>query len=174
MQAVANKTFVEITPGDTASFDRTLQAGDVRAWAAAFGEGAMLAGPGESQVAAGIVTAMLTALVGSTLPGPGSSIRAISVQIKGTLPIAVAMTARLVAREKRADSGIVVLDGQCTDPAGHVVATAILEVLAPTTRQQVQVAEHRLEGLIERCRASQADADRRRASMQRRCAGRRR
>jgi phosphotransacetylase len=32
------------------------------------------------------------------------------------------------------------------------VATAILEVLAPTKRQQRQVAEHRLDGLIERCR----------------------
>ncbi|MFY9833175.1 MAG: bifunctional enoyl-CoA hydratase/phosphate acetyltransferase [Methylocystis sp.] len=44
------------------------------------------------------------------------------------------------------------LDGECTDPAGQVVATAMLEVLAPTTRQQRQVAEHRLDGLIERCR----------------------
>ena len=31
--------------------------------------------------------------------------------------------------------------------AGQVFATAILEVLAPTTRQRHQVAEHRLEGL---------------------------
>ena len=61
------------------------------------------------------------------------------------------MTARLVVREKRRDQGIVVLDGQCTDSAGQVVATAILEVLAPTTRRQSQIAEHRLEGLIERC-----------------------
>ena len=36
---VVNKTFDEITLGDTASVERTLQAGDVRAWAAAFGEG---------------------------------------------------------------------------------------------------------------------------------------
>jgi hypothetical protein len=35
---------------------------------------------------------------------------------------------------------------------GQVVATAILEVLAPTTRQRIDVAEHRLDGLIERCR----------------------
>jgi phosphotransacetylase len=61
------------------------------------------------------------------------------------------MTARLVVREKRFDSGIVVLDGQCTDPVGRIFATAILEVLAPTTRQRHQVAEHRLEGLVERC-----------------------
>ncbi|MEJ2385849.1 MAG: bifunctional enoyl-CoA hydratase/phosphate acetyltransferase [Chromatiaceae bacterium] len=146
-----NKTFDEIVPGDAASVQRTLQAGDVRAWGAAFGEVDMLAGPGESQGAAGIVTAILTALAGSALPGPGTSIRAISVQIKGALPITVAMTAQLVVREKRSDQGIVVLEGRCTDPAGRVVATAILDVLAPTTRQQYQVAEHRLDALVERC-----------------------
>jgi phosphate acetyltransferase len=151
MQTVTNKTFDEINQGDTASAKRTLQVGDLRAWAAAFGGGDMHAGPGESQAAAGIVTAVLTALVGSALPGPGSSIRAASVQIKSALPVGVAMTTRLVVREKQPDQGIVVLDGMCTDPAGQVVATAILEVLAPTARQQRQVAEHRLEGLIERC-----------------------
>ena len=45
-----------------------------------------------------------------------------------------------------------VLDGQCTDRAGQVVATAVLEVLAPTTRQQHQMAEHRLDGLLDRCK----------------------
>jgi phosphate acetyltransferase len=151
MQTNVNKTFDEIAPGDAASVQRTLQVGDVRAWGAAFGEVGMLAGPGESQGAAGIVTAMLTALAGSALPGPGTSIRTISVQIKGALPIGVAMTAQLVVREKRSDQGIVVLDGRCTDPAGRVVATATLDVVAPTTRQQYQVAEHRLDALVERC-----------------------
>jgi len=66
-------------------------------------------------------------------------IRATSVWIKGKLPIDEAMTTRLVVREKQSDQGIVVLDGECTDPAGQVVATAMLEVLAPTTRQQRQV-----------------------------------
>jgi phosphotransacetylase len=151
-RTLVDKTFDEIAVGDSASAERRLQAGDVRAWSAAFGEAGTLTGPGESQVAAGIATAVLTALVGSSLPGPGSSIRATSMQIKGRLPIGAVMTTRLVVREKRPDQGIVVLDGQCTDPAGQIVATAILEVLAPTTRQQIQVAEHRLEGLIERCR----------------------
>jgi phosphate acetyltransferase len=152
MQTIVNKTFDEIAPGDAASVQRTLQLGDVRAWANAFGDADMLAGPAESQGAAGIVTAILTALVGSALPGPGTSIRMTSVQITGALPIAAVMTARLVVRQKRPDQRIVVLDGQCTNPAGQVVATAVLEVVAPTTRQQRQVAEHRLEGLIERCR----------------------
>jgi len=152
MQTIVNKTFEEIAPGDSASVQRTLHAGDVRAWAAAFGDADMLSGPGESQAVAGIVTAILTALVGSALPGPGSAVRTTSVQIKGALPMEAVMTARLVVREKRSDQGIVVLDGQCVGPAGQVVATAILECLAPTTRQQRQVAEHRLDGLVERCR----------------------
>ena len=152
MQTIVNKTFDEIVPGDAASVERTLQAGDMRAWAAAFGEGDILTGASDSQTTAGIVTAVLTSLAGSALPGPGSTIRASSVQIKGALPIAEAMTARLVVREKRPDQGIVVLDGQCTAPGSRTVATAVLEVLAPTRRQQRQVAEHRLEGLIERCR----------------------
>ena len=45
MQVVVNKTFDEIASGDAASVERTLQAGDLRAWASAFGEGDMLAGP---------------------------------------------------------------------------------------------------------------------------------
>jgi len=38
MTSIENKTFDEIRVGDAASVQRTLQAGDVRAWAAAFGD----------------------------------------------------------------------------------------------------------------------------------------
>ncbi|WP_295444037.1 bifunctional enoyl-CoA hydratase/phosphate acetyltransferase [uncultured Thiodictyon sp.] len=150
MQTLVNKTFDEIAPGDTAAMQRTLRAGDLRAWAAAFDDPDTPARPGGDQGAAGIVTALLSALVGSALPGPGSSIRSAAVQIKAELPIDAALTVRLKVRERR-DQGIVVLDGECSDPAGQVVATAVLEVLAPTTRQERQVAEHRLDRLIERC-----------------------
>ena len=152
MQTNLNKTFAEIAIGDAASVERTLQVGDMRAWGAAFGEVDMGAGPGGSQGAAGIITAILTALAGSTLPGPGTSIRAIAVQLKGALPIASAMMARLVVREKHSEQGTVVLDGECTDPSGRVIATATLDVLAPTMRQQFELPEHRLDTLVERCR----------------------
>jgi phosphotransacetylase len=152
MPIIVNKTFEHIAPGDSASVERRLQAGDVRAREAAFGDIDAPAAPGESQAAAGIVTAILTGLVASSLPGPGASIRSASVQIKGPLAIDAVMTARLVVREKRTNQGIVVLDGLCSGPAGQVIATAVLEVTAPTTRQQRQVAEHRLDGLLERCR----------------------
>ncbi len=95
---------------------------------------------------------MLTALAGSALPGPGTSIRSTSVQVKVGLPLGAVMSSRLVVREKRADQGTVVLDGLCMGPGGQVIATATLEVQAPTTRQQREVAEHRLDALLDQCR----------------------
>jgi hypothetical protein len=91
MRIIVNKTLEEIAPGDSVSVERGLRAGDVRAWEAAFGDVDLPAAPGESQAAAGIVTATLTALVGSLPPGPGASSRNASVQIKGALPIDAVM-----------------------------------------------------------------------------------
>ena len=152
MSSIQNKTFDEIKLGETAMLRRTLQARDIRAWATGFGTAGLLVEAGELQDTAGIVTALLTSLVGSTLPGPGSSIRSTSVQVLASLPIDVEVTAKVAVREKRADKRLVILDGQCSDPAGRQVATAILEVAAPATRLLREAPEHRLEGLLERCR----------------------
>ena len=149
---VANKTFDEIRPGDTASVQRTLQSGDVRAWAAAFGDAGLLAGAPEGHGAAGIVTAFLTSLVGSALPGPGSSICSTAVQVHSAMPIDVVLTTKIAVREKRSDGQLIVLDGTCTGPGGQTIATAVLEVTAPAERINREVAEHRLDGLLDRCR----------------------
>jgi phosphotransacetylase len=152
MQTIVNKTFEEIAPGDAVSVERTLLAGDLRAWASAFGDADVSSGPGQSQGAVGIVTGLLGALVGSALPGPGSAIRTTTVHITGPLPIGNPLTTRLVVRGKDPAKGTVTLDGQCTDVTGKTIATAVLEVLAPQTHQETQPAEHRLEWLLERCR----------------------
>ncbi len=152
MPSVQNKMFEEIRLGDTASLQRTLQARDLRAWAAAYGDVGLLAETGDRTGAVGIVTAILTALVGWPCPAPARQIRSTAVQVRATLPIDAVLTAEVVVREKRAEERLVILAGQCTDPAGRQVATAVLEVVAPTTRLRREVAEHRLEGLLERCR----------------------
>src|SRR5262249_23026456 len=131
MQTVVSKTFDEIRPGDTASVQRTLQAGDVRAWTAAFADSSALAESADGQGAAGIVTATLTGLAASALPGPGSSVRSASVQVKRALPIDSALTAQLKVCDKHSPERLVLLDGLCTDSAGNVVASAMLEVLPP-------------------------------------------
>ena len=151
MTILVNKTFAEIARGDTASVVRNLQPADLRAWANAFGETEVRTGPGDSQTAVGIVTGLMTALAGSVLPGPGTTILSIEVKALAALPLGRALTTRLMVRDKRADTGVVILEGRCTDPSSSAVATAVLEVLAPTHRQERQVAEHRLEGLLERC-----------------------
>lgn len=152
MRTIVNKTFDEIKPGDTASAQRTLQSRDVRAWSIAFGDAAALAEATPMHGTAGIVTALFTALVGSALPGPGSSVRSITVQVKAALPTDAVLTTKVVVREKRADGMLVILDGECTGPTGQPVASTRMEVVAPTMRLQRDVPEHRLDGLLERCR----------------------
>ena len=154
MPSIQNKTFDEINLGDIASTQRTLQARDIQAWAAAFGEVGPLVEIGGIPGAAGIITGFLTSLVGSALPGPGSRIHSTAVQLCAALPIDAALTVQLVVREKRANERLVILAGHCRNPSGQQVATAVIEVVAPTQRQQCEVAEHRLEGLLERCRNS--------------------
>ncbi len=152
MHSIQNKTFDEIKLGDTASAQRTLQARDVRAWSVAFGDFAALADGAETHGSAGIVAGIFSALVGSVLPGPGSSVRSISVEVEAALPIDAVLRAKIVVREKRPDTTLVILEGQCTDPSGQQIATATIEVVAPTTRIRRDVPEHRLEGLLERAR----------------------
>jgi phosphotransacetylase len=152
MRTIVNKTFDEIKPGDTATVQRTLQSRDVRAWVVAFGDAVALTETTPMQGTAGIVTALLTALVGSALPGPGSSVRSITVQVKAALPTDAVLTTKIVVREKRADGMLVILDGQCTGLSGQPVASAMMEVVAPTMRIQRDVPEHRLDSLLERCR----------------------
>jgi phosphate acetyltransferase len=150
MQAIVSKTFDEIRPGDSARVQRTLQAGDFRAWSTVFGDAGD--GPADNQATAGIVTAILAGLATSALPGPGSSVRAASVQVKGALPVDSALTAQLKVSDKRAPEQLVLLDGLCTDSAGNVVASALLEVRPPATAVRCALPEHRLEDLVERCR----------------------
>jgi len=152
MLTIQNKLFDEIKVGDTASMVHTLRPRDVRAWTTAFSGGGVLVEAGRTQDVAGIVTTMLTALVGSALPGPGSSIRSTAVQVHAALPINDALTVQLTVREKHASVGLVILAGVCIDKAGQQIASAMLDVIAPTTRQHRDVPEHQLEGLLEDCR----------------------
>src|SRR5262249_58233670 len=93
-----------------------------------------------------------TGLAASALPGPGSSVRSASVQVKRALPIDSALTAQLKVCDKRSPERLVLLDGLCTDSAGNVVTSGMLEVLPPASAVQRAMPEHRLEGLLEHCR----------------------
>ena len=131
MVHLVNRMFDEMRIDDSASATRTLRAGDLRAWGTVFGNQDSLTAPGESQDATGIVNATMVVLIGSALPGPGRSIHASSVRIEVPLTVGAEMTASIVVREQR--DRIVVPVGCCADPAGQIVATTSLELLAPTS-----------------------------------------
>ncbi len=151
MPTLVNKTFDELSPGDSAGTERTLQIGDIRAWGAAFGDADTLADPAETKGAASIVSGILAALAGSALPGPGTAIRSSTVEVKAALPVGSPLTAKLTIREKRPDTRSLLLDGQCTDASGTIIATATLEVVPAAQRVEQQQPEHRLDGLLTRC-----------------------
>jgi len=148
---IVNRTFDELHAGDTVSVERTLQPSDLRAWKAAFGD-AEAAAVDVGEAAVGIVAAEFSALAGSALPGPGSSVRSMSVRPRRVLPLGEPVTFRLTVHETQPAARMVVLEGNCLDASGQAVATATLEVAAPAERIVRDLPEHRLEGLMERCR----------------------
>src|SRR5258708_33267456 len=109
-----------------------MQAGDVRGWTAACGDGGALGEAADGQGAAGIVPAILTGLAASTLPGPGSEVRSASVQVKRALPIDTALTVQLKVCDKRPPERLGLVDGLCTDSGGNVGASAVLGVRPPS------------------------------------------
>jgi phosphate acetyltransferase len=122
---------------------------------AAFGEAGRFEADSHGQGAVGILTAMLTALVGSALPGPGATIHAVTVTVAAT-PVDLldrVLTASLTVRATRADTGRLTLDGKVVDPADRLLISAVLEVAAPLTPHQCDDPEHRLDGLLQQCRA---------------------
>ncbi len=147
---IENKTVDEIAIGETVSCERTVSLADLRARAAALGDVEVGATDHAGESCAGIVTTMLSSLVEGRLPGFGSVIRCVSVRLHGDVPIGVPITARLVVRQTQPD-GVVLLDGQCTDASGALVADATFEVLAPQAKVRRELPEHRLDDLLERC-----------------------
>lgn len=137
----ANRTFDEIAVGDSASVTRTLTPNDLLVFAHASGnlnplhlEGNQGEGDAEIAVAPSMwVATLLSAVLGNTLPGPGTLYNAQAVRFLGRAQVGDTLTASVTAREKRAGN-VVVFDGRVTNQRGETVAEAECEVLAPTHR----------------------------------------
>jgi phosphate acetyltransferase len=141
---IVSKTLEEIRVGDEASAERTLQPKDVRAWAAILGEAA--AGEEKTSLAA----ALFSSLAATVLPGPGSRVRSCAVEMLGDAPVGAPISVHLIVREKRTPA--VIIDGRCVTPAGEVFAKATLEVVPAAKAETVELPDHRLDALLEKCR----------------------
>ena len=140
-ETTENKTFDEIRIGDLASLTKSLRAEEVETWAAVTGNPNFLA-DGGMQGAAGALddgaggggmwaAALVSTVIGTRLPGPGSRTRSVNIQNLGPVPLGIPITATATVKEKNAGSGTILLDCRCIAPEGREILIAVVEVVAP-------------------------------------------
>lgn len=153
MQTVESRAFDSLEPGESASWERTLQLRDLLAWHSAFGDTAVAPDSVPLEAAAGILSSGFSALAGARLPGPGSRILSLSVQPVGGLPLGRPIQLTLTVKELRSASRSVVLDAKATGPDGEVLALGTLETAPSAAPVRAALAEHRLEWLLTQAKA---------------------
>jgi phosphate acetyltransferase len=150
VRMIENKTFDDITIGDSASMTRALHPNDVAMLAAvtgnvnlmtldetADGKSMFVRGSGHAAWAA----TLFSTLAGTKLPGIGSITKAFEIHFERPIPYGVTVTATVEVTEKRAGDGTVVLSCRCCDDEGTVFASGSAEVIAPTTKIRQRMAE---------------------------------
>ncbi len=144
MEIVRNQTIAELEPGASASLTRTLSQADVELFA--FLAGDLDPSAHEPVVAAQGLgsSALISALIGTRLPGPGTVILGQDLHYRGSVATGDSLTATVTVREKHLDDHLVVLDCRCQDAHGRVVVAGSVTVAAP-----IEVREGTRGGSIE-------------------------
>ena len=115
VETIENRTFDEIKVGDTASLVRTLTRDDAADFGACAG-------------------AMLAELLGTRLPGPGTTYVEQTLRFRRPVLIGETITATVTAISKKAAAGRVTFECRCLNRAGEVVVDGSAEVVAPTEK----------------------------------------
>lgn len=169
-----NRTFDELAIGESASLVRVASQNDIDLFAAISGDvnpahmDAVFASsdPFGHVVIHGIWTAaLISALLGTRLPGPGTIYLDQTLQFRHPVAPGDTITATVTVKEKRPDKHIVLFDTCCTNQAGTTVLLGTATVIAPSTtvvwpaapRPDVAVRRHsRYEAFIREARARPA------------------
>jgi phosphate acetyltransferase len=150
LNMIENKTFDEITVGDSASFVRALDRTDVETWAVMTGNVNLIdldPGPADTSMfvqgggQASWAAVLFTTLAGTKLPGIGSITKHISVDFIQPVGLGVPVTATATVIEKHAESKSIVMACEATNPAGDVVFRGTTEVLTPTHKMRQALSE---------------------------------
>jgi len=137
---IENRTFDELEIGDSASLSRVLSRRDIELFAIvsgdanpahldpAYAETAMF----HEVVAHGMWGgALVSAVLGTVLPGPGTIYLGQELKFRRPVKIGDAVTAMVTLVEKRADRSIAVFDCQLTNQFGETVVEGRAHVKAP-------------------------------------------
>jgi len=147
---IENKTFDEIQIGDQASLTRALDQDGVEALAIITGNFNLIdldPGPvdtsmyGQGGGQTSWSATLFATLAGTRLPGLGSIAKHIDVRLHRPVAIGVPVTATATVKEKRAETGTVLLDCRAVNPAGEEVATGSVEVLAPREKMRHELLD---------------------------------
>jgi phosphate acetyltransferase len=168
---IQNYTYDELKIGMSASLTHKLTHDDIKLFAATSGdpilagmaEGMMLtAAVGKRPTHAALSGALLSRVIGTELPGPGTSIVAESIRYHLPVGVGDSVTVKVVVKDKRAQDNIVILE--CTGMNQHAdpVLSGTMEVSVLTQKLTVprmekptiSVQEHdSYENILKVCRS---------------------
>ena len=141
-QALTNRTFDQLAVGDHAALTRTAGPDDMALFAGIIG------GPDPTPAAAGIATAavghalphgawaaaLVGAVIGTSLPGPGTLIVEQDIRFLHPVSPGDTITASVRVAEKIRAHRLVRLDAMCVNQRGEKVLEGVIAVMAPGTR----------------------------------------
>jgi phosphotransacetylase/acyl dehydratase len=153
---IENRTFDEIAVGDSASSVRTLVQADIDLFAVVSGDvnpAHMDPAYAETDLFHKIIVhgmwggALISALFGTRLPGPGTIYLSQDLHFRAPVAIGDTITTTVTAREKKPEKHRIIFDCVSTNQDGHAVITGTAEVQAPTEkvrRPRIELPEVRL------------------------------
>lgn len=143
MEFIENRTFDEISVGESTSLERRLTMHDIKLFAAMSGD----ANPPHIDedfakssrfheiIAHGMWGgALISTVLGTELPGPGTIYIGQTLKFKGPVRLGDVLTVRVTAREKDSATHLVVFDCECVNQKGEAVITGEATVKAPTEK----------------------------------------
>lgn len=140
---IENRTFDEIQIGDEASVSRTLSEADIQLFALVAGEENLAPADldfGDADTPRGIIAhglwsgGLISAVLGTELPGPGTTYLGQSLRFTHPVGIGDVITATVTVKEKKTDGRVLVLDCRCVNQSGQTVITGQAEVRAPSEK----------------------------------------
>lgn len=143
MDFLENKTFDEISVGDSDSLTRTLTEKDIQIFAILSGDinpAHVDVEYAQSDLFHKIVghgmwsAALISTVLGTQLPGPGTIYVGQSIEFKKPVAIGDTLTVKLTVIEKVAGKNRIMFDCKCTNQDDQVVMQGKAEVVAPTKK----------------------------------------
>lgn len=143
MEFLENRTFEEIKVGDFASLSRTLTQKDIQIFAIMSGDinpAHVDAEYAQSDMFKKIIGhgmwggALISTVLGTELPGPGTIYVTQSLRFKGPVGIGDTVTVTVTAIEKKPEKNRVIFNCECRNQDDKVVIEGQAEVIAPTKK----------------------------------------